>query len=424
MFKLFDNKNADEIAVLIEKEKVKLEDLFLGKEKDREAFKIAIKNRPALLAKITDSEKGKALLKYAIDLDPSNFIYLKKEQYTESLAQKFLLFRLNEIDKYNKQTKTDAVSVQTSLDDKVLLNYSYASQDGDEVNYFDNELQVPASLKYCFKATLKIVNALTLIDKIDLHVTQLGKNKIKNTLTDIFDNKFKAFISEYLSNKKVGYYSLCANVDTVEASFKQNVKESFEPYGIELGEFIIKKFAIPKDIQNRIEDQYFRIRQQKEETEATNELAKKSLELYESKLAIENKYPEGIHSLTEYEKDLALKRYLVKNGFNPDEEVDRKVDVENVKDKADYSLDKKQDVIPEPVEETNVAKTAYVISMVIAIIISIIVFATNVNTGLILFGVLVAVFGLIGIAFYDKINKTEKPNNENEKTNQGDDLTE
>ena len=102
MIKLFDKKTAEEIAMLIEKEKIKLEELSLGKEKEREAFKLAIKNRPALLAKVT-GEKANKILKYAIDLDPSNFIYLKKEQYTDAFAQKFLLFRLNEIDKNNKQ---------------------------------------------------------------------------------------------------------------------------------------------------------------------------------------------------------------------------------------------------------------------------------------------------------------------------------
>ena len=420
MIKLFDKKTAEEIALLIEKEKIKLEELSLGKEKEREAFKLAIKNRPALLAKVT-GEKANKILKYAIDLDPSNFIYLKKEQYTDAFAQKFLLFRLNEIDKYNKQTKTDAVSIQTSLDDKVLLNYTYASQDGDEVDYFDNELEVPISLKYSFKATLKIINAITLINKLDLHITQLGKNKIKNTLTDIFDNKFKVFISEYLSSKKLGYYSLCSNIDKVESEFKQNVVDSFVEYGIELSEFIVKRFSIPKDLQYKIEDQAFYIRQQKAETEATNENAKKSLELYENKLAIENKYPEGIHSLTEYEKDLALKRYLVKKGVNPDENVDRKIDVDKVNEKADSSISKKEDVIPEPVEEKNVAKIAYVTSMVIAIIISIIVFSTNVNSGLILFGILVAVFGLIGICFYEKINGSEKPKNESEEMSQDND---
>ena len=145
MFKLIDNKGPEEIAALIEKEKIKLEELNLLKEKEREAFKLAIKTRPALLAKVS-GEKAKTVLKYAIDIAPSNFIYLKKEQYTEEFAQKFLLFRLSEVDKYNRQTKNEAVSVQTSLDDKVLLNYYYSSQDGDEVCYFDNELGVPSSL--------------------------------------------------------------------------------------------------------------------------------------------------------------------------------------------------------------------------------------------------------------------------------------
>jgi hypothetical protein len=319
------------------------------------------------------------------------------------------LYRLNELDKSTgRLEKTDYVTVQSSMDNKVLLNYTYVTQDGDEVYYFDNELQVPSSLKYSFKATLKIVNALALINKMDLHITQLGKNKIKSTLTDIFDNKFKAFISEYIKKNNAGYYSLCSNIDSVEEAFNNHVSKSFESYGIMLGEFIIKRFAIPKDIQNKIEDQCFRIRQQKADNDANNEVARKSIELYETKLAIDNKSPNGIHSLTEYEKDLALKRYLIKNGIEVNKNIERDIGIKDNKEKVDNTIDKKKDVVPEIPVKKNPARIAFFTTLFIALFIDFILFTTGRSSGaMICLGVIVLIFGLVGVLCYDKIKKPE-----------------
>jgi hypothetical protein len=403
-----EKMTVEELSLELEREKIKIEELNLNKAKHRDAMFLALKKRPILMTKIKGANAEK-ILNYIVDTIPSSFIYLEKEQYTEVLAQKFLLYRLNELDKSTgRLEKTDYVTVQSSMDNKVLLNYTYVTQDGDEVYYFDNELQVPSSLKYSFKATLKIVNALALINKMDLHITQLGKNKIKSTLTDIFDNKFKAFISEYIKKNNAGYYSLCSNIDSVEEAFNNHVSKSFESYGIMLGEFIIKRFAIPKDIQNKIEDQCFRIRQQKADNDANNEVARKSIELYETKLAIDNKYPNGIHSLTEYEKDLALKRYLIKNGIEVNKNIERDIGIKDNKEKVDNTIDKKKDVVPEIPVKKNPARIAFFTTLFIALFIDFILFTTGRSSGaMICLGVIVLIFGLVGVLCYDKIKKPE-----------------
>lgn len=393
-----------DLASCIEREEVNVNDISLLKRKQREAFFTAIKKRPILLTKIKE-EKVEDLLFPTLEKYPASFVYLNKEQYTEELAQKFLLFRLMEAEKKVSPNvvKDLSFSVQSSFDNKVLLNYSYVTQDGEEVYYFDNELQVPSSLKYCYKATLKVVNALSLINKLDLHITQLGRNKIKNTLTDIFNNKFKVFISEYISKNKCGYYSLCANIGILEEEFKNSIVKSFTDYGIELGEFIIKRFAIPKDIQYKIEDQALQIRQLKADNEASNEFAKKSLENYEAKLAIESKYPGGEYSLTEYEKDLALKRFLIKNGVEVNGNIDHGIGIKENKEKVDATIDKKADVVPDIPKKVNKARIAYFTMLGICAFIALILLASELSAGLIFSGICVAIFGLIGVFFYDKI---------------------
>lgn len=391
-------------------ESVDINDLILNFKVQRDAFFAAIKARPILLSKIKGAN-ALHLLVPAIEQNPANFIYLTKDQYTEELAQIYISYRLNESSAKNiSMDETNfGLTAQNSMDNKVLLNYSYVTRDDEELYYFDNELQVPSSIKSYFKATLKIVNALDLINKFDLHITQLGENKIKTTLTDIFDNQYKAFLSNYIAKKKIGYYTLCTTLSDFEEEFAAKITKVFKPYGIELTEFIIRKLAIPKDIQYRLEDQAFQIRQLKADNEASNEFAKNSLKNYETKLAIEEKYPNAEHTLTEYEKDLALKRYLIKHGRNDECVIDHGISIKKSKDKYDDAVNKKKDVVPDIPKKTNPARTTYFTFLTIAAIINLVLLFIIPGPALIILGVLTAGFGLIGGFCYDKLKpyKTE-----------------
>lgn len=401
----YERMDAEQLSTYIEIEEVNVNDLFLNKKNQREAFFKAIKKRPVLLTKIKKENEDHFLVP-VMEKDPSYFIYFKKEQYKEEYAQKFLSYRLNQVEE-NAKGKTEkrdpSLVVQSSMDNKVLLNYNFVAKDEDEVNYFDNELHVPVSIKANFKTTLKIVDALKMINKMDLHITQLGKNKIETTITDLLDSKFKVYLSEYIVETKAGYYSLCANIGDIEEEFKKLSSVVFAEYGIEVCEFIIKRFAIPKDIQYKIEDQAFQIRQLKAENQASNEIAKKSLENYEAKLAIESKYPEVEHTLTEYEKDLALKRFLIKTGRSTEEEINHFIGTKITTEKTDVAMDKKNDVVPEAPKRLNVFKTAYFTLLIICAFIDIILLSSNVGVALILMGVFTLVFGVVGIICSEKL---------------------
>ncbi len=401
-----NKKSAEEIANKLVKEELKIVGLNLEKDAHKEGLLKALQKRPALMTTIIGEEANK-YIEFILENNTALFVYLKEEQYTDEFAQKFLLFRLNELDKgATKNAKADSVTAQSSIDNKVLLNYAFVAQDDDEIYYYDAELGIPSSLKFSFKATLKVQSAMVLIKKLDLHITQLGKNKIKNTITDIFDNKFKVFISDYIAKNKLGYYALCSNINAVEEEFKQSVVSSFEVFGVELTEFIIKRFAIPKDIQNRIEDQYFNIRKLKVDNDANNEIAKKSLELYETKLAIEKKYPDGIHSLTEYEKDLALKRYLIKNGYNTEEVVDREVEVKDSVEKVDTQIAKKKDVKPEVKKKPSFIKILYYfLTAAFACGFFAMYIDNAIDNALIILGVGVLVLGIMRVVFRDKLKR-------------------
>ena len=133
-----------------------------------------------------------------------------------------------------------------------------------------------------------------------------------------------------------------------------------------------------------MEDLAFQIRQKREDVFADVELAKKSLENYEAKLAIEQKYPEAEHSLTEYEKDLALKRYLLKNGRGDGDVVDRTIKIEQKVEAKDKVIEKEKDDIPEVEPKGNMFKKLFIMFTLCGVLLSIILMGvTSVGVGLV-----------------------------------------
>jgi hypothetical protein len=213
---------------------------------------------------------------------------------------------------------------------------------------------------------MKLVDAIKLIDKLDTHITILGENKIDAVINDIISNQYKAFLYNYINQKKVGYYTLCTSLDEIQSGIIEKLNETFSAYGITVIDFIVKKIAIPKDIQNKVEDLSFEIRQRRADVEANAEFAKLSLENYETKLSIQNKFPNSEHSLTEYEKDLALKRYLIKTGKLEETEIDHSISLQQKLDKTDAKLKKVDDFEPE--EQPEPTKMSFAAKMTLWLI--------------------------------------------------------
>ncbi len=378
--------------------------LNLAKANQRKAFLQAIDQRPALLRKVSKINEDH-FLPIAIKKKPNYFVHLSKKQYSNQLAQIYLFSRLAE-SKTGEKSQPFSVLVRKSLDDKILLTYSYTTVDGDELNYLDKELEVPTSLKSNVVVTLKVNQAVNFIEKLDIHVTQLGEEKIKGIIHDVIAKQYKKYLNAYILEKQIGYYTLSTSLDVVEEGFIKVLGEAFKPYGIGVSEFTIRNIAIPKDIQHKIEDQAFKIRQRREDIAADAEFARVSLESYEAKLAVHSRYPNNEVTLTEYEKDLALKRYLTKIGRKQDN-VDHSIKIRNEKAKADTTVAKPEDIVPEIKAKPNTFRTAYIACAVLAFIVSLVIFSINTSLALIFSGIFILIFGLVA-AFNTSKFVTEK----------------
>ena len=407
-----DYENPPALAVKLVRGEIGIDALNPAKLSDREAFSAAIRQRPNLLSKLKGNNAQK-FIRFAVTEKPENFIYLTREQYTDELAQIFLSARLK-TDITNRQKKgekrdpnADQVAIQRSADNKLVFCYAHTAAD-DEIYYFDADLRIPTSLRSKIKVVIKLNDALAFIDKIDSHITQLGENKIKSAISDVIVSEYRSYLNGYLSARNIGFYKLCASVADIEAGFADALSLRMSAYGIAVRQVSIEKISIPDDIRRKIEDQAFLIRQQREAAETETELAKKSLENYEAKLAIEQKYPDADHTLTEYEKDLALRRYLSKIGKTETETVDHSIDITKNAIRNDSEIQKQKDIIPDIPPQRSSFLGSFVACAIICLLISMIVFfAKNKGAGLIVLGVFTFIFGLVA-AFNHKKFKAEK----------------
>ena len=393
-----EKTSVESLTSMLIQGKLDVNALNLAYANQRTAFVNAIQQRPHLLEKISKANL-EHFIPVAFKESPEYFLYLKKEQYTDSFVQTYLLWRLEKNDKAQKANNAPAQKdffFQKSFDGNLIFQYNYTSSEDDRLYYADKELQVPLSIKSSFKINLKLVDALDFLRKLDIDVAAIGENKIKTALTDLLNAKYKAFLYDFICKNDLGYYSLCVSVSELEESFKKEIAGDLKEYGLEVRDFIIKAFAIPKEIQNKIEDLAFQLRQQRAEADASSALAKIALDNYESKLIIEEKHPSATHSLTEYEKDQALKRYLIKNGRFVEEEVDRSIKIKQNVETQDVSLEKDEDVVPEIEPKKNTFKRGFFTLLLLSLFISLIVlFTEGAGVGCIMLGVTTLIFGLV-----------------------------
>jgi hypothetical protein len=92
---------------------------------------------------------------------------------------------------------------------------------------------------------------------------------------------------------------------------------------------------------------------------------------------------------------LALKRYLTKVGRNVEKGVDHTINISKKALRADSTISKPDDIIPDIPVKVNVFRRNFIILACIAAIISIIVLCTNPGAGLIVLGVGILLFGLV-----------------------------
>ena len=401
----------EEIVAKIIDDSLDVNQLSMNIKDQRTAFFTAVKSRPYIVTKIKSDNLQHFILPL-LKSYPNYFVYLDSNQYTDQFLQLYLMSKFTQdSDKKNQELvqKNSNFSVQNSIDGKILFNYEYTTQNGEEISYYDNEFCVPVSLRSSFKVTLKLNDSLELLNKMDLHITQIGANKIKTIISDIVLNQYYANLTNYIAKNKLGYYSLSSSLIDLESYFEDKLGHVFKKYGIEVKEFLIKQIAIPKDIQYKIEDQAFQIRQLRAEFDANNEFAKKSLENYEEKLSIQEKYPSAEHSLTEYEKDLALNRYLIKVGRATETEINHAISINHKADVKDSAVKKVKDIVPDIPKKRNSFVSGFITWFFVLLFLSFVLYSAGPSVGTTSLIIVIVLFSIIGLFNVEKFKTNKTP---------------
>ena len=401
-----ERMTVEDLVSALYDEKVSINDIMIEKANHREAFLAVLERRPALIAKLTE-KNAHDWIKYALERDYQYFVYLKPKQYTNDLVQLYLYKRLTDNGEgYGRNLVGDGMTftVAKSLDDSVIFNCTYTTPDGEELFFYDNDLKVPVGLKSSYKLTLKLSDAVALVKRLDTHITMLGKRKIQSAIEDVVGNLYKTHLSKYIDEKGKGFYALTTSYSEIEAGFVTKAAKALDDYGISVSAFVIKAIAIPKDVQYKIEDQAFEIRRRLADAEADSTLSKKSLEDYEAKLAIHKKYADVPMTLTEHEKDLALRRYLIRTGRNKTDEIDRNIDIAQVDEATDEKINKQKDIVPE-ITVSNF-KRNFFIALALSALFIIIMFAISATAGAVFLVLGALGFGIGAFANIDKFSNS------------------
>ena len=396
------NTPVEELQAKIVREQLAISSLDQSNPTHMKALLGAIKERNVLIKQITGSKAENTLLSILKSSKDAYkfFIQLNESQYTDKLLQFYLYCRLQEDNAVIrnapvKENKED-VKVGKSLDDKITFTFSCATAEDDRLNYMDKDIGIPLALKSSFKITLKLNDSLKLLEKLDTHISSLGAQRVKEALSDIITTYYKAALASFIQQHNLGYYSLNSTLATAQASICEALANAFSPYGIEVSDFLIKNIAIPADIQNKVENLSFALRQNRAEMEAEAELARMSLKNYEEKLAIQQKFPDTEHSLTEYEKDLALKRYMTKVGRNQEETVDRSIKIKKQELRADSVIEKQRDVRPsDPKKKSHFMALFFGTLIPLLVIVISIMASEQVGAGLVMLGFIFLIYGPI-----------------------------
>lgn len=395
MAKKIDTLPAERLTQDLLNERVDINALNLEKKTHREAFLEAVRQRHGLLKKIK-TENAPHFLNYLISERPDYFVYIKKEHYANNLVQMYLENRLANTENTQQNPKKPLLQTAKTYNDHLSFTYLYATTEDDELYYHDHELGIPVALRASLKAVLKLTDGMKLLEKIDVNVSEIGENRICGIIHDIILAQYKETLLTYVNENKTGYYSMCAHCSELEKMITNALSSKFNEYGFEVTQFTIKKMAIPKDIQHKVEDLAFQLRQQRVNLEAETEFAKKSIENYEAKLAVQQKYPTAEQSLTEYEKDLALKRYMIKTGRLSEETVDHSIKLQTKAEAVDEAVKKDKDDLPDIVPKKNIFKRNFIVCAVLAVFISLIVMLSgSVAAGFIMLGLTVAIGGVV-----------------------------
>lgn len=388
----------------LKNEKLKINDLEFEKATNRKAVFEFLKDNPSKLKKLK-SENEKKFLKYCIERKFDLFVYLNPEQYEEELCKLFLTKKIE------KQTPQNVNFMYKSFNGNIVFDVAYQTFDGEQVFYFDKELQVSTFLVAKILTSFKILDTANFIKMIDVDVCDVGYNTILDKLTNLINNAYRKVIIAMIKTQNLGVFKINSSYLEIETEIKNELNLILKNGGAEVDDIRVSKISVTDDTSLILEKQSLEILNERRKKEADIDYERKSLENYEKKAEIHSKYPDFANGLTEAEKDFAFERYVRKiraeNGESPEELLHNRLLGRNAKN-ADDKIKKLPDKLPIFKKDSSFS-WVLILSAIILFIVSFVKLSDGmISTFLILFGLAILSLGsYISLVIY-KQDKNKK----------------
>lgn len=304
----------DERVVPILERRQELTILDINREDDRAAICTCLKSDVSL-AKTLDLTRPDqlAILKVWLKDNYRNYLLCHNcgVQHPDLLFY-YLKNKLRDDAYAGNQVSTMALA--TSLDKKLIFNYSYTTKQGETIAYFDQLLGVPTSLVVNANLKLKLLDAQKLLTRIDIDVPYIDLSVITDFITCYLSRVVRDTVLSFIREKELSYYDLPQHYTALNQSVEENLGECLKDSGLVVVSCLIRDINVTDNTDVLLRHQFFALAEDERVKAHEQRLAQAALDLYERKAAIHEKYPNFPLSLTEAEKDLAMNRYLMRMG--------------------------------------------------------------------------------------------------------------
>ena len=360
----------EEITKKLSISAIEINNLDVSSVVHQEAVKEYLRSYPS---KVNSLKSAKELEFFKLILSLKDgyklFVNLKNENHTPELVAIYLYERIKAENSIARDKREFSLVVKKCYDDKLIFSFTYKTLSGEEVNYIDNELQMPVPLISQFTISLKLADALALIRKMDISVSLLGYNTIYNELRNVVNKVYRNVLFKITNTNECNYYTLTNKYYEIEEAFKKELNPVLLEYGLSVANVSITNINVPNDAQTTLENDYFNARRVRLENQDRLEYEKQSLELYAKKAEIQSKYPGFTETLTEAEKDNAFRRH--QNKLSPK---DNSVDINTQKlavirhNVLDDEIEKSNDIAPIKKAQPKYALITYISLGILAFI--------------------------------------------------------
>lgn len=387
--------------------KKSLSALDARKKTDMEIVNFCLKSVPSMVTEFNlENTNELSMLLQWVTNDYSNYLICAKNGVTHIALLTLYVWK-----KMQATMSKDAnMSLISSFDNKMVVQYHYETKQGETISYFDKVLGVPTSLVAVADMKLKLINAQKLVEKIDIDIRYIDAAIVSNFITATLCCIVRDDILSFISQNDASFYDLPHYYTAINQKILESLKTAFGSCGLEPTYFALTDISVPNNTDKLLQNQFFAIAEAERIKAFEQRMEKASLDLYERKAEIHSKYPEFPLTLTETEKDLALNRYLKRIGQNTalKAEIKEKQIPQRVKEKSGTVTVEHTAPAPTFVEKNHKFRNVFIIISVVLLVFSFSMFALSIVAGLATLGSSILVCGLTAVFGYKKLKYGEQ----------------